>query len=176
MFGLDNPFKAAGEGISHLEDPTKSGLGYNSQRNPYALQVGGNSFDFRDPRVAAGVALSLMGMPMIGAPLAAYGAGRQADNQRQDRRLERKYEPIADENASRAQQAAIASGMGGSGIGNQMGKNAFEQIMQMLAAEKQAVRRRQLEQEMQAMSAIGQMAMSYFGANPGAASTATTGA
>lgn len=123
-----------------------------SASQPYHVGVGGYRLDMRDPRVLAALAVTPMN-PVAGASMLAYAGGRQVDNQRQDKRLEKEYLPRADAQARLGNQSAAFGGLQG-GVGQAMGQRSFESVLAQLLEEKRAVRERQMQEEMQAAQSL----------------------
>ena len=158
---FDDPLgalKSAGSGIDRNATKwyNRSGVQqalpqYNASR-PYNVGIGGMQVDMRDPRMLA--ALALTGNPGLAASVGAYGVGRQAEAQRNDKRLEREYVPRAEASANRSRQAATYGGLQG-GVGDVMAQHGFEDIIRLLLQEKQGFRQQQNAQEQQSLGAIG---------------------
>lgn len=149
--GSEDPFRNAGKHNPWMKDVLPQ---YNSSQ-PYNVGIGGTKLDMRDPRFLAALALAPV-MPAAAAGVALYAAGRQADNQRQDKRLEREYQPRADAAARRGHQSAMYGGTTG-GSGDALAQSAYEQIMMLLLDEKRKIRQKQMMEEQQALGMGGDL-------------------
>src|SRR3990167_1835169 len=145
------------------------GMQYNSSgMKPYQVGIGGMRLDMRDPRVLAALALG----PSAGA-LGPYAVGRQAEIQKQDRRLEDKYVPMAEARSKQQAQAANYGGTTG-GLGEASSQQAYDQIMQILHQQKKMVRAKHAQQEAQFAQLAAMIGGTAMG-GPGVGAAASTG-
>lgn len=141
----------------------QNGLPQYSTADPYHATLGKERFDLRDPRVWAGAVLAV---PTGGASL-AYAGGRQVENNRQERRIEREHKPVAQANANMAAQNAAYSGTQG-GVGDAKTNAAYQQVMTLMMEEKRKIRQAQQQQEAQAVGMLMALIGSIYGGPAGA--------